>query len=69
MAIARIGASLGHRGVLPEIGPVTQKDHEALKAVEGLIGIVGKESHHETSTTRLVLPDLNTADDPEVEVQ
>jgi hypothetical protein len=69
MAIARIGASLDHRGVLPALGPVRQKDTDALKTVDGLIGIVEKESHRESSTSRLVSPDPNTTDASEVELQ
>jgi hypothetical protein len=67
--IACIGASLDHHGVLPAIGPVSQKDLEALNTVEGLVGIVVKESHRESSTIRLVSPDPNTAEGSEIELQ
>jgi hypothetical protein len=69
MAMARIGASLDHRGVLPAIGPVSRKDVDSLQTVEGLIGVVEKVPHRENSMTRLVSPDLHAADGSEVELQ
>jgi hypothetical protein len=42
MVIARIGASLGDQGVLPPMGPVDEKDINALRNVDGLVGIVEK---------------------------
>ncbi|KAH5336637.1 hypothetical protein HBI42_019520 [Parastagonospora nodorum] len=41
MAIARIGVNLGNEGLLPPIGPVTAKDYDALRHVDGLIGLGG----------------------------
>jgi hypothetical protein len=69
MAMARIGASLDHRGVLPAIGPVSKKDLDSLQTVEGLIGIVEKVPYRESSQTRPVSSDLNTADASDVELQ
>jgi hypothetical protein len=40
MAMTCIGASLDHRGVLPAIGSVNEKDLAALQNVGALIGIV-----------------------------
>jgi|SRR5690242_268960 len=39
MAIARIGASVRQHDMLPPIGPVTQRDRDALNNVDGLVGI------------------------------
>jgi hypothetical protein len=69
MAMARIGASLDHRGVLPAIGPVSKKDLDSLQTVEGLIGIVEKEPYRESSQTRLVSSDLHAAGGSDVELQ
>ena len=69
MAMARIGASLSHRGVLPAIGPVSKKDLTTLQTVGGLIGIIEKSPHCETSIMRSVSPDLAAAHGSEVELQ
>jgi hypothetical protein len=50
MAIAQIGASLAHQDVLPPMGPVTAKDIDALRNVDGLVGLV--RSQDEASRTR-----------------
>jgi hypothetical protein len=69
MAMARIGASLGNRGVLPAIGPVSKRDFDVLQTMGGLIGIVEKSSRCESSTTRSVSPDLVATHGSEVELQ
>ena len=43
MALMRIGASLGERGLLPPIGPVSKEDMAALEDVQGLVGVVEKD--------------------------
>jgi len=69
MAMARIGASLRDRGVLPAIGPVTKEDIAALKTVGGLIGIVEKRPRRDSSTTTFVLPALATRSGLDTESQ
>ncbi|CAN9373052.1 unnamed protein product [Alternaria sp. RS040] len=69
MAIARIGASLDHQGVLPAIGPVSKEDLVTLQTVGGLIGIVERSPCHESSATESVLLDMAAADDSAVELQ
>jgi hypothetical protein len=66
MAMARIGASLNHQGILPAIGPVSKTDLAALQTVGGLIGIVEKS---ECSMTRSMSPDMTTTHGSEVELQ
>ena len=44
MAIARIGASLGQKDVLPLIGPVGKQNYEALNNVDSLVGISKQSS-------------------------
>jgi len=68
MAMARIGASLQHQGVLPAIGPVDKRDLKALQNVGGLIGIVEKGPHRKTSFTRTVSSETSTANCPDVEL-
>jgi len=58
MAIARMGANLGNEGLLPLIGPVTAKDYDALRHVDGLVeleairdGIDGTERLSPTHTS------------------
>ncbi|KAF7678840.1 hypothetical protein GT037_002588 [Alternaria burnsii] len=68
-AIARIGASLDHQGVLPAIGPVSKEDLVTLQTVGGLIGIVERSPCHESSATESVLLDMAAADDSAVELQ
>jgi hypothetical protein len=66
MAVARIGASLAEHDVLPPIGHVSKKDLDALKGVDGLIGVVpSSEGRYAGSQTRLVpsgLRDMNESD-------
>lgn len=69
MAMARIGASLDHQGVLPAIGPVKKQDLVTLQSVGGLIGIVERSGRRESSATGSVLPDMAVADDSAVELQ
>jgi len=69
MAMARIGASLHHRGVLPAIGPVSKQDLNALQTVGGLIGIVEKSPRRDSSASESVLPDLAATDGSAVELQ
>ena len=69
MAMARIGASLDHQGVLPAIGPVNKQDLVTLQSVGGLIGIVERSRRRESSATGSVLPDMAVADDSAVELQ
>jgi len=69
MAMARIGASLHNKGVLPAIGPVSKEDLDALQTVSGLIGIVDKSPRGKSSTTRSVSPDLITTGDSDAELQ
>ncbi|KAI4947739.1 hypothetical protein J4E91_006561 [Alternaria rosae] len=69
MAMARIGASLHDRGVLPAIGPVSNEDLDALQTVSGLIGIVEKSPRGRSSMTRSVSPDLITTDGSGAELQ
>ena len=69
MAMARIGASLHHQGVLPAIGPVSKEDLITLQTVGGLIGIVERSPRHEGSATEFALPDMAAADDSAVELQ
>jgi hypothetical protein len=69
MAIARIGASLSHRGVLPAIGPVSKKDLAVLQNVGGLIGIVEKSPRRESSMTRSLSPNPDATGGLEVELQ
>jgi hypothetical protein len=69
MAMARIGASLDHRGVLPAIGPVKKQDLVTLQSVGGLIGIVERSGRRESSATGSVLPDMAVVDDSAVELQ
>jgi hypothetical protein len=69
MAMARIGAYLHHQGVLPAIGPVSKKDRAVLQTVGGLIGIVEKSPHRESSMTRfLSSANLDVTDGSEVEL-
>lgn len=55
MAIAQVGASLGYQTNLSPISPLSQKDADALRNVDGLIGIAQKvhELDHVRSQTRL----------------
>ncbi|CAN9447127.1 unnamed protein product [Alternaria alternata] len=69
MAMARIGASLHHQGVLPAIGPVSKQDLDALQNVGGLIGIVEKSPRRDSSASESVLPDLAATDGSAVELQ
>ena len=69
MAMARIGASLHDRGVLPAIGSVSKDDIAALQTVGGLIGIVEKRQRRDSSTTTFVLPGLATTSGLEAESQ
>jgi len=69
MAMARIGASLHSRGVLPAIGPVSKKDIAGLKTVGGLIGITEKVPRRKSSIATFVLPELATTGGLEVESQ
>ncbi|RYO48131.1 hypothetical protein AA0113_g10139 [Alternaria arborescens] len=69
MAMARIGASLDHQGVLPAIGPVKKQDLVTLQSAGGLIGIVERSGRRESSATGSVLPDMAVADDSAVELQ
>ena len=69
MAMARIGASLYNRGLLPAIGAVSKEDIAGLKTVGGLIGIVEKTSRRRSSITRFVLPKLAATGGLEVESQ
>jgi hypothetical protein len=59
IAIAQMGASLGHRNLLPSIGTVTAEEQNALSHVDGLIGTVGREDEEEGSRTRLT-PDVRS---------
>jgi hypothetical protein len=52
IAIARIGASLRDQYVLPPIGPVDEKDLDALRNVDGLIGVVEKTDDNGRSQRR-----------------
>ena len=69
MAMARIGASLHERGVLPAIGPVSKDDMASLQRVGGLIGIVEKSPRRKSSISRFVLPGLATTSGLEAESQ
>ncbi|KAI4646106.1 uncharacterized protein J4E79_010615 [Alternaria viburni] len=69
MAIARIGASLHGRGVLPAIGSVSKDNIAALQTVGGLIGIVEKPPRRDSSTTTFVFPALATTSSVEAESQ
>jgi hypothetical protein len=69
MAMARIGASLHDRGVLPAIGPMSKEALAGLRTVGGLIGIVEKGPRRKSSTARFVLPELATTGGLEVESQ
>lgn len=59
MAIARIGASVKQHDVLPPIGPVTQKDRDALESVDGLVGIHYSPDEFSNSRSRLA-PDAHS---------
>ena len=67
--MARIGASLDHRGVLPAIGPVSKEDLVTLQTVGGLVGIVERSPRRESSATGSVLHEMAAADDSAVELQ
>jgi hypothetical protein len=69
MAMAQIGASLDHQGVLPAIGPVSKEDLVTLQNVGGLIGIVEKSPRQDSSGSESALPDMAGADDSAVELQ
>ncbi|KAH7411802.1 hypothetical protein DE146DRAFT_602792 [Phaeosphaeria sp. MPI-PUGE-AT-0046c] len=69
MAIARIGATLGQQDVLPPIGAVSKKDYEALKDVDGLIGIVGSKEEDRKSQRRLSPGEIEAGDLSDVELQ
>lgn len=69
MAIARIGASLGQKDVLPPIGPVSKKDYEALKDVDGLIGIVESKEDDKESQRRLASGEMESGDLSDIELQ
>jgi hypothetical protein len=70
MAVARIGASLAERDVLPPIGHVCKKDMGALKGVDGLIGAVpGSEGRYQESQTRLAPSDLSDANMSDTEMR
>jgi hypothetical protein len=68
MAMARIGAHLDHRGVLPAIGLVSKEDRAILQTVGGLVGIVEKSPLRENSVTRSLSPNLDATDGSEVEL-
>jgi hypothetical protein len=68
MAMARIGARLHHRGVLPAIGAVSKEDRAILQTVGGLVGIVGKSPRRERSRTRSLSPNVEFTDESEVEL-
>lgn len=55
MAIARIGLIVGQQDVLPPIGPVTQRDRDALQNLDGLVGIDHDHDQVNTSRSRLVI--------------
>lgn len=69
MAMARIGASLHDKGVLPAIGPVSKEDLDALQTVSGLIGIVERSPRGKSLMTRSVSPDLIDTDGSGAELQ
>ena len=69
LAMARIGQSVAHQGVLPPIGPVTRKDIDALRDVDGLVGIVATEDEPEGSHTRLTPNNASGTDVSEMELQ
>ena len=69
MAMARIGASLDHRGVLPAIGPVSKEDLITVQTVGGLIRIFEKSPRQDSSASESVLPEMAAADDSAVELQ
>ena len=69
MAMARIGASVCGRDILPAIGPVSKEDIAALKTVGGLIGIVEKSPRHRSPITRFVLPEVANTGGLEAESQ
>jgi hypothetical protein len=69
MAMARIGASLHHRGMLPSIGPVSKEDLATLQTFGGLVGIVEKSPRRESSMARSLSPEPVIADDSDMELQ
>lgn len=60
IAIARIEASLVDQDVLPPIGPVAEKDLDALRNVDGLIGLV--ETTDDTKGSQGKLATSNPSD-------
>jgi hypothetical protein len=58
MAIARVGASLAEKDILPPIGGVTKEHIEALKDEDGLVGIVETQ---EGSELRMRATSSNTS--------
>lgn len=69
IAIARIGASLQQKDVLLPIGPVGKEDCEALKNVDGLVGVVGSKEDDGESQRRLAPSDMGSGDISDVELQ
>jgi hypothetical protein len=71
IAIARIGAGLRDQHALPPIGPVDLKDLDALRSVDGLIGLVDKTEISERSRRRRASGNWseNGASNPEIELQ
>ncbi|KAJ4311815.1 hypothetical protein N0V94_007757 [Neodidymelliopsis sp. IMI 364377] len=60
MAIAQIGASVRNHDVLPPLGPVTQRDRDALRTVDALVGIDHTQDLLSVSRSSLA-PDLYSA--------
>jgi len=69
MAMARIGASLHDRDVLPAIGPVSKEDLTALQTVGALVGIVEKSARRKNSIPRSESPEIAVTGDSGVELQ
>lgn len=70
MALVRIGATLGERGVLPPIGPVEKEDYAVLETVQALVGIVESKECDESLMGQPMLQDAsNDRESTDIELQ
>jgi hypothetical protein len=69
MAIARIGASLGRKEILPPHESIHKKDLDALWHVDGLVGIIGSQGEYGGSETRLPPNDMDDGESHDTELQ
>jgi hypothetical protein len=62
MAMVRIGSSLSQQDMLPSLGPVTQQDIDALRNVDGLIGVHDMPGGSQTMRAPSEVSDTDASD-------